>query len=71
MGGRCVGSNNIHPNIKSLNASEHRVGSAGISCLEEVLRYGKGLSKVHTSYMVTGLKISTTSLPIEVKFTSK
>jgi hypothetical protein len=26
---------------------------------------------VHTSYMVTGLKISTTSLPIEVKFTSK
>jgi hypothetical protein len=56
VGGRSVISNDIHRNMKSPNASEYWVGSAGMSCLEEVLRYEKGLSKVHTSYIVTGIE---------------
>jgi hypothetical protein len=56
VGGRSVISNDIHRNMKSLNASEYWVGSGGMSCLEEVLRYEKGLSKAHTSCIVTGIE---------------
>ena len=56
MGGRSAVLNEIHRNMKSHNASEYRVGSAGMSCLEEVLRYKKDLSKVHISYAVTSIE---------------